>query len=122
MLNYYRDWKTKGISHLLADLFNKAPKEKDRWIEEVHVYNLLFKKKKLKPIKWKSKEMSSLRKSILYGGDKISIKENLHGILNFSEIVYKSKNSSKPEKHFTQMDYLRNIDIISMRIVRKLSQ
>ena len=66
--------------------------------------------------------MSSVRKSILYGGDKLSIKENLHDILNFSEIVYKSKNSSKPEKHSTQMDYLRNIDIISMRIVRKLSR
>lgn len=65
--------------------------------------------------------MSSLRNSILYGGGEVSTEDNLHAILNFSEIVNKLKNSSKPDKHLPQLDYLRNIDIISKRTMCKLS-
>jgi len=62
--------------------------------------------------------MSSLRNSILYGGGEVSTEDNLHAILNFSEIVNKLKNSSKPDKHLPQLDYLSiSVPIICISIV-----
>jgi len=65
--------------------------------------------------------MSSLRNSILYGVNEASTEDQLQAVLNFSEIVIKLKNSSKPEKPLPQLDYLRNIDNFSrrLRIIKK---